>query len=135
MPATSAPIAATDAAALLRRAIAARDFSAADRTLVDAVTRITSSDSDVPTGALAEPASTGDARYDTLLATSYAFALMQRHLTPAPWMLAVPAVSYEWLWDGDADATTAFRDFIRDRTPKLFREKNILLRERDLYAP
>ncbi|WAC50344.1 hypothetical protein [Frigoribacterium sp. SL97] len=135
MTATSSPIAATAAAALLRRAIAAHNFSAADRTLVDAVTRITTSDSDVPADALEEPASTGDARYDTLLATSYAFALLQRHLTPAPWMLAAPAVDSEWLWDGDTEATTAFRDFIRDRTPKLFLDKNILLRERDLYAP
>jgi len=134
MTATSTLIATTDAAALLRSAIQASNWAAADRMLVDAVTRLATSEGDVPDGALAQPDSTGDSRYDTLLATSYAFALLQRHQQPAQWMLDAPAIAREWLWDGDEDATAAFRDFIRARTPQMFRDKNILLRERDLYA-
>ena len=79
MTATSSLIATTDAAALLRRAIQDSDWAAADRMLVDAVTRLSHAEGSVPEDVLTQPDSTGDSRYDTLLATSYAFALLRRH--------------------------------------------------------
>ena len=126
-----------DAAEGIRRALTVGNTNAADRFLTEATSRILLApvDSEIPPDALAEPPSTGDQPYDTLLATALAFALSQRGAEVPEWMVSRPALTNEWLWDGGYDAEGPFKDFIRARTPDIFLAKNLLLRERDLVAP
>ena len=130
------PMAAGEAAVAIRRAIAAADYEAADRLLTEAVSSILSmpADESFSGDVLAEPETTGNERYDTLLATGFAYALTERGSTPLEWMTRPPALREEWLWDGDVEASVEFRSFIRSQTPRAFLTKNILLRDRDLRA-
>jgi hypothetical protein len=130
--ALDALIAPDQLATLIRRALRSDDEDTAARLLPDAISRILHSAAPIAAELSAPPPSTGDARYDTLLATAYAWALDRRGATPADWMTAPPALAKEWLWDGDAEATPRFRDFIRSQTPEPFLAKRILLRARDL---
>ena len=110
------------------------DVETADRILTGMISRLLLAPADtvIPDAVLAEPGSTGDRRYDVLLAVAVAFALDRRGAQVPAWAEQVPALDRQWLWDGDVDASTEFRGFIRDRTPPMFLAKNILLRERDL---
>jgi hypothetical protein len=69
---------------------------------------------------LDEPASTGDVRYDTLLAVGLAYALSMHDLPAAQWMEAAPPLNPEWLWDGDGIASSEFREYIRRNVLALF---------------
>jgi len=107
---------------------------AADRLVGELISWVLRSQTPAPADVLAEPESTGDERYDALLATGLAYALLKRGEQPAVWMRSARPLSHEWLWDGDSEASDAYREFIREQTPPLFREKSILLRERDLIT-
>lgn len=104
----------------------------ADRLITELLGRVIDEPGDIPAQVLEEPASTGDVRYDTLLATGLAYALATRGIPALPWMTAVPASKVEWLWDGDADSSPEFRAYIRRQTPPMFLDKGLLLRDRDI---
>lgn len=137
MTAYGALLVVRNAAVEIRRYLAERNSEAADRYLTEIVSRVMLApvDAEIPLTDLAEPESTGDVRYDTLLATALAFALEKRGIAPLEWMLRPAPLQTEWLWDGDEVASEQFRGFIRSHTPAKFLEKNLLLREQDLVAP
>ena len=133
MPALIAPARLSE---LVAGALESGHADLADRFIPDAITRVLGlSDTGALIGGLqAEPPTTGNTRYDTLIATAFAWALNRRGVTPVAWMTKPPALDVEWLWDGDTDASPEFRDYIRRQTPEEFRAKGLLLRERDLRA-
>lgn len=124
------------AADIIRDALSHGHVAAADRALTDAVSRLLHAAPGTPVGdEFVQPApSVGDEHYDTLLTTAFAYALLRLGVDPPRWMLDVRPLDQEWLWDGDAEASSEWRSFIKERTPDLFLGKNILLRERDLEA-
>jgi len=79
---------------------------------------------------MADPGSTGDPTWDTILATALAYAVSKVGVTPMPWMLEAPRLDTEVVL-GSADPTPEFRAMLRDQTPAVFRAKNILSRDRD----
>jgi hypothetical protein len=127
-------IAPAELTTLIGDALRAGDEELAVRLIPEATNRIlTCVADDLPGELLEQPtSSTGQQRWDTLIATAYAWALRQRGSVPAPWMLAVPALHPAWLIDGDLAASDAWRDYIREQTPTDFLDKAILIRERDL---
>jgi hypothetical protein len=126
-------ISAADTAATVQRALDARDEPAAIRYLTEAVSRLIQAapGAEISAEILAAPQSISDVRYATLIATAFAYAVQIRGDDPMPWMTEVEPLDAEWLWDGDASSSDAFRDFIRRDTPEMFRKKNILTREQD----
>lgn len=104
------------------------------RLLPEATNSILTCDTDdFPSYVLEQPtSSTGQQRWDTLIATAYAWALRTRGMQPAQWMADVPALHPAWLLDGDLAASDAWRDYVREQTPADFLNKGILIRERDL---
>ncbi len=136
----SAEVERTDAATLIpttalrreiRKALAHGDETSALRDLAEATGRILRSGAGhVPEWAMAEPESTGDRKWDTILATALAYAASKAGVAPKPWMLQTEPLDTEIVL-GSADPTPAYRVMIRDQTPPIFREKNILSRERD----
>jgi hypothetical protein len=130
-------LSAVGTAESIRRVLDEGNIEAADRLLTEAISRIllASAGSAIPESILDPPQSTGSPEFDTLLATALAFALLKRGEAPRPWMLEVPALPAEWVWDGGYGVSLQFKDFIKRHTPPIFLAKNILLRERDLVAP
>lgn len=131
MPRTRFPTAASTAAAI-RASLDKNDIEGADRLVTESVGRVIIASNEIPMGILDEPGSTGDERYDTLLAVGLAYALTSRGVEPRPWMEAVPALCPEWLWDGDDVAPPEFRAYIRRNTPPMLLAKGLLLRDQDL---
>jgi hypothetical protein len=129
-------LSATDAATQIRHALDSGNISSADRLVSELSSRIILApvNAEIPESVLTAPSTTGDAAYDTLIATALAFSLERRGLAARPWMTAAAALPNEWLWDGGYSASDGFREFIRNQTPEIFRSKNVLLRERDLIA-
>jgi len=84
----------------------------------------------LPGWAVAEPPSTGDPEWDTILATGLAYSIEQIGGAPEPWMTDAPPLRKPTLLAGD-DPGEEFRDRIRVQTPARFYEKNILTRDRD----
>lgn len=125
------PTAARTAAAI-RVLLAKKDSEAADRLVAELLGRVIGAEGDIPVGVLDEPGSTGDVRYDTLLAVGLAYALTVRGRPVSPWMEAVAPLASEWLWDGDDVASPDFRSYIRRNTPPMFLEKGLLLRDADI---
>ncbi|WP_141989133.1 hypothetical protein [Rhodoglobus vestalii] len=125
-------ISAADTAATVERALELGDEAAAIRHLTEAVSRLiqASADSKIPQAILEAPDPIRDSRYETLIATAFAYAMSRRGEMPLAWMTDAKPVPTEWLWGGDG-ASKPFRDFIRSHTPDIFRDKNILTRERD----
>ncbi len=136
----SADIERTDAAALIptsvlrreiRNALARGDETSALRDLAEATGRILHNGAGhLPEWATAEPESTGDRKWDTILATALAYATSKAGGVQKPWMLRAKPLDTEIVL-GSTDPTPAYRAMIRDQTPPIFREKNILSRERD----
>lgn len=126
---------ASGTAAAVAAALRDKNTTAADRLVSELFRRVSTAAGDIPARVLDEPESTGDARYDTLLAAGLAYVLTARGLPTHPWMSAVPALSEEWLWDGDEDSSPEYRDYIRRQTPAMLLAKGLLLRERDLGLP
>ena len=122
-------------ASAVRAALAAGKTSAADRLVTELVSCVLRADTPLPEHTLDAPDSTGDERYDTLIKVALTYALTSRGQKPELWMLTAKRLPEEWLWDSDGGESPAFRDFIRRQTPKMFLDKSILLRERDLVAP
>lgn len=119
-------------AAAVGAALRENNIEAADRLITELFGRVISAPGDIPAGVLDEPGSTGDERYDTLLAVGLAYALGTRGLPAATWMEAIPALTYEWVWDQDPDPLPEYREYIRRQTPPMFLAKGLLLRDRDL---
>lgn len=122
----------SETAAAVGAALRANNSAAADRLITERFGRIINASGAIPEGAVEKPESTGDERYDTLLAVGLSYALATHGLAPAAWMEATPGLKAEWLWDGDAEASPAYREYVHQRTPQMFLEKGILLRDRDL---
>jgi hypothetical protein len=125
-------ISAADAAATIERALEFGDEATAIRHLTEAVSRLIQApgNTEIPRAVLDAPAPIKDSRYETLIATAFAYAMLCRGEKPREWMTEAKPLATEWLWGGDG-ASEAFRDFIRRNTPETFRAKNILTRERD----
>lgn len=66
---------------------------------------------------LRQPSSTGDVRYDTLLAVGLAYAPTTWGLPTEPWMEMVPALSEEWVWDSEGASAPEFLEYIHHQTP------------------
>ncbi|MHA6668593.1 hypothetical protein ACX3O0_06960 [Homoserinimonas sp. A447] len=128
-------ITARAAASWVRASLEVGKVEPADRVITEAVSRIVMSHGEIPDKAVAEPSTTGDRRYDVLIATAFCFALVTRGVEPLPWMTSPLALSEEWLWGGDGGETPELVEYVRERTPALFLAKGILLRKRDLIAP
>ncbi|MFB8891498.1 hypothetical protein [Microbacterium plantarum] len=90
---------APNTAAAIRTAAGQNNIEAADRLITELFGRVINASGEIPAEALARPGSTGDARYDTLLAVGLAYALKIHGLPPAAWMDAVPALSVDCVWD------------------------------------
>ncbi|MHA6695621.1 hypothetical protein [Homoserinimonas sp. A520] len=133
--AEGAYLSARTTASWVADALPAGRVASADRVITEAISRLIMSHGEIPAAVTEEPTTTGDRKYDVLLATSFAFALMKRGVEPLPWMVSLPALSQEWLWGDDCGASVEYTEYIRARTPEIFLRKGILLRERDLIAP
>lgn len=125
------PTAARTAEAI-RVSLEKNDIETADRLVTELLGRVIGAEGYIPLGVLDEPASTGDARYDTLLAVGLAYALTERGRPVAPWMEEVAPLTREWLWDGDDVASPEFRAYVRRNTPSMFLEKGLLVRDADI---
>ena len=119
-------------AAAIRVSLEKNDDEAADRLVTELLGWVIGAEGNIPVGVLEQPASTGDVRYDTLLAVGLAYALTVRGRPVAPWMEDVAPLAREWLWDGDDVASSDFRAYIRRNTPSMFLEKGLLLRDADI---
>ncbi|EAR23720.1 hypothetical protein A20C1_03508 [marine actinobacterium PHSC20C1] len=125
-------ISAAATATAVERALEFGDEPAAIGHLTEAISRLIQAPeySKIPLDVLEAPDPIRDSRYETLIATAFAYALSCRGEMPLAWMTDTKPVPTEWLWRGDG-ASEEYRDFVRDHTPQNFRDKNILTRERD----
>lgn len=125
-------IPAPAAAELVREALLAGKDDTAVRWLTEAVARlIESGGSGIPDDVLAEPASTGDRKWDVILATAFLYASNLCGVEAAAWMRAEPLYGDEWLWGGDGFEGSEYRDLVRRDTPEEFLRVGILTRRRD----
>ncbi|WIE81003.1 hypothetical protein [Curtobacterium sp. MCSS17_016] len=126
-------IAPTELTALIGEALRDGDEEMATRYLPEAINRILAANDDPPAAVFEAPTgSTGYQRWDTLIATAFAWALHTRGLHAPAWMTDVAPLSPAWLLDGDLAASDEWRNYIREQTPADFLRKGILIRERDL---
>ena len=124
-------ITAPDAAELVSSALAEDRTDTAVRWLTEAVARLIESRGvDIPDDMFEEPATTGDRKYDAVLATAFLYASNLCGVEAAAWMQA-ERLDEEWLWGGDGYESVAYRAFIRRETPAEFLERNVLCRPRD----
>ena len=78
---------------------------------------------------LLAPRSTGDPRYDVLIAVLARWTTSRRGL-PIPAWTDVPALEEEWMPGTTGTPIPQWRDIVRRETPQEFLEKNILAREK-----
>lgn len=131
MKVSSRLITAPEAAELVRDALSVGNSDLAIRRLTEAVARlIESGGRDIPGDAFAEPNTTGDAKYDAVLATAFLYAANLCHVEAPSWTQSAPLKNL-WLWGGDGFESEQYREFIREQTPAEFLERNILTRPRD----
>jgi hypothetical protein len=124
-------ITAPQVAGLARAALAAGRGDTAARWLTEAVARLIESDGrDLPAGMFAEPETTGDRRWDIIVATGFLYASQIVGIESVPWMHA-KSLKHEWLYGGDGCEPEQYRNFIRSQTPAVFLDRNILTRPRD----
>lgn len=123
---------AVDTATAVSSALRDGKRERADRLVTELFGRVIGCADEIPPDVLAEPPSTGDQRYDTLIRTGLAYALHTRGISAEPWMTAVDRLTPEWLWDSDGASSAEYVDYIRAQTPRMFLAKGILLRDRDL---
>ena len=131
MKVTSHLISAPKAAELVHNALLAGRSDLAVRRLTEAVARfIESKGQNIPDDALAKPDTTGDAKYDAILATAFLYAANLCHVEAPAWTRSEP-LSHIWLWGGDGFESEQYKEFIRRQTPPEFLGRNILTRPRD----
>ncbi|WP_159599191.1 hypothetical protein [Agromyces humi] len=82
-------------------------------------------------GFLEAPSSTGDVRWDTLLATVFAWAAERRGITPPVWT-EKPSLPEDWLPATPGRPAEQYLAMIRASALPEFLERGILIRERDL---
>lgn len=124
-------ITATWAAELVRDALSAGRPDLAVRRLTEAVARLIESRGlDIPGDVLAEPGHTGDSKYDAVHATAFLYAANLCQIDAPAWTKVAP-LERSWLWGGDGHESEEYIEFIRNRTPAEFLERNILCRARD----
>jgi len=128
-------IAAKTTASAVDHALSQGDEPEAIRYLTEAVSRLIDAPTYqvIPDHILAAPAPIADQRYQTLLATAFAFAMQSRGMTPKVWMLSPKPLTKEWVWANDG-ASRAYKSMIRHDTPAIFLAKNILTREIDWHS-
>lgn len=110
------------------------DSDAAARDLTEAVGRLIrflrdNPERAVPLWALAPTALVLPPVWATFLATAFAYALQQNGRAIPDWMLDTPPLAHEAALADDPGPE--FRDWLRTRTPALFREKRLLSRDED----
>jgi hypothetical protein len=125
-------ITAPEAAALVREALSAGKIDLAIRQLTEAVARLVECRGvDIPDDMFEEPATTGDRKYDVVLATAFLYACNLCGVEEAAWMHTKPLDGDEWLWGGDGFESSEYRDLVRRDTPEEFLRAGILTRRRD----
>jgi hypothetical protein len=124
-------ITAPEAAGLVRDALSAGKSDLAIRRLTEAIARlIESKGQDIPSDVFAEPETTGDAKYDAVLASAFLYAANLCRIEAPAWARSTP-LKTTWLWGGDGFESEQYKEFIRQQTPSEFLERNILTRPRD----
>lgn len=131
MTASSYLITAPEAAKLVRDALSAGKSDLAIRRLTEAIARlIKSKGQNIPDDEFEEPDTTGDAKYDAVLAAAFLYAANLCQIEAPDWTRSAP-LTRVWLWGGDGFESEQYKDFIRSQTPPEFLERNILTRPRD----
>jgi hypothetical protein len=124
-------ISARDLAAWTRESLARSAEGDALRLIAEAVSRLRANEAAPPGSIVTAPPSTGDERYDALIALGFAWAMRERGLDTRQWMMAMP-LEREWIPGIDDDAVLPeYADRLRREAIPLFRDANILVRERD----
>lgn len=124
-------ISARETSVLVRDALRAGKNDLAVRMLTEAVARLIGvGGTGIPDDVLAEPASTGDRKWDVILATAWLYAMTLCGVEASAWMHA-ERLDEELLFGGDGQESKEFKDYIRRQTPALFLDRNILTRPRD----
>lgn len=118
----------------IRGHLLAGDEAAALRDAVEIAGRIraleTIPDGGLPAWATQRPSSTGNARWDTILATGMAYAIEKIGGKPLPWMVTVAPLETLSTLTGYEPGET-YRERLRAQTPPRFLSKRILSRDRD----
>lgn len=125
-------ISAPETATLVRDALRAGKNDLAVRMLTEAVARLIEvGASDLPGSMLTEPETTGDHRYDVVLATEWLYALNLTGVEAPAWTGVNPLDGDEWLWGGGGFESSEYRDLVRQDTPEEFLRVGVLTRRRD----
>ena len=133
-PTDSAQLISADAVSrAMSRSLRNGDTEAAIRDLTEGVGRLVlagEKGTRIPEWISAKPMKPiGIPLWDTFLATAFAYGLEQAGQEPPEWMTDVSPLPEETL-PGD-DSSPEFRAWLRERTPPVFMEKNILSRPED----
>jgi hypothetical protein len=125
-------VTAPQTANIVREALSTGRTDTAVRWLTEAVARLIESRGvGIPDDVFDEPATTGDRRYDVVLATAYRYAANLCGVVPPAWTYAEPPGGNEWLWGGDGFESSEYRDLVRRDTPEEFLLVRVLTRRRD----
>jgi hypothetical protein len=131
MTASSQLITAPQASALVRDALSAGNSDLAIRQLTEVIARlIESKGKNIPADEFAAPETTGDAKYDAVLAAAFLYAANICQLEAPGWTQRAPLKDL-WLWGGDGYESEEYKNLIRSQTPPEFLQRNILTRPRD----
>jgi transcriptional regulator with XRE-family HTH domain len=136
-PATMADkhlMSARAAAAAINDELEADDHAAALRLTVQALDHFRHAESENEiTDFLVKPPSIVDSRWDTFFATAVAWGAARRHISAPRWTKK-RALDHEWVPGPDSHFSDSYLDFLKSTAEPMFRERNILLREKDLEA-
>ncbi|PPF20756.1 hypothetical protein [Rathayibacter rathayi] len=125
---------ARSAAAAIRIELAADDEAAAIRLATEALAHLAqATTSEEIQDFVRAPGSTGDQRFDTLLATLTRLHLSERG-APAPEWTDAPPLAREWLPGATGEPVPEWLAIVRAQTPALLLRKNILSRVQDWTA-
>jgi hypothetical protein len=119
-------ISARQAAHIVRAELAAGDDEMALRIVTQSATDFDKTESPTEMADFLAPAeSTGDERFDVLIATIVRWKAVERGLEPPSWT-EVPALGAEWVPGSIGNPLPEYLAWVREGTPTMFKEKNIL---------
>lgn len=123
---SAAPISVRDAADIIRIELSAGDVEMALRIVTQSATDFdkASTVQDVE-DFLAPPSSTGDERFDVLIATIFRWKAAERGIELPEWT-DVPPLRDEWIPGSIGEPLPEYADWVRKGTPPIFLEKNVL---------